>query len=93
MPILLNCDNLFAVYMATDSIFHSRTKYIALDYYFVRERVASGTHQVKFITSSHQLADIFTKGLPIDQFECLVSKLVSSPKPSLQGSVEELPHY
>lgn len=87
MPILLNCDNLSA-----NPVFHSRTKHIALDYHFVREQVASGTHQVKFVPSTHQLANIFTKGLPTERFERLVSKLVTSPEPSLRGSIEELAH-
>jgi hypothetical protein len=78
--------------MAANPVFHSRTKHIALDYHFVRERVASGTHKVQFIPSTHQLADVFTKGLPTDRFAYLVSKLVSSPASSLRGSVRELSH-
>ncbi|XP_034886747.1 uncharacterized protein [Populus alba] len=39
-PILLHCDNLSATYMASNPIFHARTKHIGLDYHFVREKVA-----------------------------------------------------
>ncbi|XP_021826915.1 uncharacterized protein LOC110767631 [Prunus avium] len=90
-PVLLNCDNLSATYMATNPVFYARTKHVALDYHFVRERVASGSHRVSFIPSVDQLADVFTKGLPTDRFTRLVSKLVSPPLPSLRGSVRQPP--
>jgi hypothetical protein len=32
-----------------------------MDFHFVRERVAEGALQVKFISSSDRLADVFTK--------------------------------
>lgn len=89
-PVILNCDNLSATYMAANPVFHSRTKHIGLDYHFVRERIASGSHQVKFIPSTHQLADVFTKGLPTDRFNRLVSNLVTSPASRLRGNVREL---
>jgi hypothetical protein len=36
-------------------------KNIEIDFHFVRERVAEGAFQVKFISSSDQLAYMFTK--------------------------------
>lgn len=33
------CDNLGAIYMCANSIFHTHTKHIEIDYYFVRDRV------------------------------------------------------
>ncbi|XP_021834130.1 uncharacterized protein LOC110773931 [Prunus avium] len=89
-PVLLNCDNLSTTYMAANLVFHSRTKHIGLDYHFVRERIASCSHQVQFIPSTQQLADVFTKGLPTDRFQRLVSNLVTSPASSLRGNVREL---
>jgi len=89
-PVLLNCDNLSATYLAANPIFHARTKHIAIDYHFVRERVASSNHKVQFIPSHLQLADVFTKGLPVDRFERLVSKLVTYPVSSLRGNVRQL---
>ena len=58
-PVLW-CDNLGATYLTANPVFH-RTKHIEIDFHFVRERVAAGVLQVKFISSDDQLADVFTK--------------------------------
>ncbi|KAL5703600.1 hypothetical protein ACHQM5_022129 [Ranunculus cassubicifolius] len=71
VPITLYCDNLSTTYMAANPVFHARTKHIELDYHFVRERVASGTHRVQFVPSLDQTADFFTKGLHKHRFQLL----------------------
>ena len=42
---------------------HDRSKYIAVDYHFVRKRVAHGDLVVRYIPTRLQLADILPKGL------------------------------
>ena len=63
------CDNIGATYLSANPVFHARTKHIEVDYHFVRERVSQKLLQIKFISSKDQLADIFTKPLPLPQFE------------------------
>ena len=46
LPATLLCDNLSATYIASNPVFHARTKHIELDYHFIRERIALGTHRV-----------------------------------------------
>ena len=90
LPVMLLCDNLSTTYIASNPVFHARTKHIELDYHFIRERLLSGTHRVQFIPSADQLADIFTKGLSKNRFSLLRSNLVSPGQPSLRGSVRDI---
>ena len=68
-PPVLWCDNIGATYLSSNPLFHARTKPIEVDYHFVRERVAQKLLQIKFVSFKDQLADIFTKPLPLPSFE------------------------
>lgn len=58
---MLWCDNLGATYLTANPVFHARTKHIEVDFHFVREKVAGGALDVRFISSNDQIADGFTK--------------------------------
>jgi histone deacetylase 1/2 len=59
------CDNLGATYLSANPIFHARTKHIEIDFHFVRERVAQKLLEIRFIHTGDQVADGFTKALPV----------------------------
>lgn len=83
------CDNLSAVYLTANPVFHARTKHFDTDHHYVHERVALGVLEVKYIPAYHQIADIFTKSLPYKAFSELRFKLgiAVPPTQSLRGDV------
>jgi histone deacetylase 1/2 len=76
------CDNLGATYLSANPIFHARTKHVEVDYHFVRDRVAKKEIQICFVPSRDQLADVFTKPLPVASFTAFRFKLRVDPPPS-----------
>lgn len=92
-PPLLYCDNISALQLTVNPIFHARTKHVEIDYHFVREKVASGSLVTQFIPSPQQVADIFTKPLLRKPFHLLRTKLGlwQVPQPSLREHVEKEP--
>ncbi|KAF5933195.1 hypothetical protein HYC85_029366 [Camellia sinensis] len=64
LPILW-CDNVFAIALATNPVFHSRSKYIEVDCHFIRDKVLAKQLHLQYIPTTDQLADIFTKPLSV----------------------------
>nr|GEX54695.1 reverse transcriptase domain-containing protein [Tanacetum cinerariifolium] len=58
-----------------DDKLHSRSKHIDIRYHFIREQVERGVVELYFVSTDYQLADIFTKALPQQRFEFILSRL------------------
>ena len=85
---IVYCDNISAVYMASNPVQHRRTKHIEIDIHFVREKVALGEVRVLHVPTTAQFADIFTKGLPTATFTGTRSSLnIVTPDVDTAGGI------
>nr|GEX83055.1 retrotransposon protein, putative, unclassified [Tanacetum cinerariifolium] len=73
--IPLYCDNRSAIALCCNIVQHSRSKHIDIRHHFIREQVKRGVVELYFVTTDYQLADIFTKALPRQRFEFILSCL------------------
>ncbi|GKA26015.1 hypothetical protein Tco_0712124 [Tanacetum coccineum] len=73
--IPLYCDNKSVIALCCNNVQHSRAKHINVRYHFIKEQVENGIVELYFVRTEYQLADIFTKPLPIERFNFLIEKL------------------
>nr|GEV83667.1 protein kinase, ATP binding site-containing protein [Tanacetum cinerariifolium] len=73
--IHIYCDSKSAIAISYNPVQQSRTKHISVRYHFIKEHVEKGTIERYFVKTDYQLADLFTKALPVDRFNYLVRRL------------------
>ncbi|GKC74913.1 retrovirus-related pol polyprotein from transposon TNT 1-94 [Tanacetum coccineum] len=73
--IPIYCNSKSAIAISYNPVQHSRTKHIVVRYHFIKEHVEKGTIELYFVKTDYQLADLFTKALPVDHFNYLVRRL------------------
>lgn len=68
-PVVIYLDNMSAIDLAKNPVFHGRSKHIDIRYHFIRECVEKGEIIVKHVCSEQQRADCLTKPLAAVKFE------------------------
>nr|GEZ22818.1 retrovirus-related Pol polyprotein from transposon TNT 1-94 [Tanacetum cinerariifolium] len=67
--------SMIAIAISCNPVQHSRTKHIVVRYHFIKEHVEKGIIELYFVKTDYQLANIFTKALPVDRFNYVVRRL------------------
>nr|GFB64843.1 hypothetical protein [Tanacetum cinerariifolium] len=70
--IPMYCDSKVAIAISCNPVQHSCTKHIDVRYHFIKEKVEKGIVELFFVGTEYQLADLFTKALPVERFKYLV---------------------
>jgi hypothetical protein len=83
------CDNMSANALASNPVYHARTKHIELDVHYVRDKVLQNELKILYIPTSDQIADCLTKSLSHSRFQHFRDKLGVVRLPSrLRGGVK-----
>ena len=68
-------DNQAAIAIANNPVCHGKTKHFNIKLYFLREMQQNGEVALVYCKSEDQLANLFTKPLPVNKFEFLRQKI------------------
>lgn len=67
-PLIIYCDNMLAVALSANLVYHSRIKHLDTNYHFVGERVHKGDLLVQHLPTNEETIDVITKGLRTPTF-------------------------
>ena len=73
IPLL--CDNKSVIKLANNPVSHSRTKHIDIWHHFLRDHKTKGDIKIHHVSTTKQLANIFTKPFDESRFYALRSEL------------------
>ncbi len=75
---VIHTDNMSALAISKNDVHHERTKHIDIKYHFIREGLTHKVYEINWISTTEQLADIFTKAIHGPQFTELSNAVLGS---------------
>ena len=73
--MLMYCDNQAAIFLANNPTFHECTKHLDIDCHAILHGVLDWFITTRYVSSSHHVADILTKGLSMASYDFISHKL------------------
>nr|GEY07446.1 ribonuclease H-like domain-containing protein [Tanacetum cinerariifolium] len=75
LPVEVFCANISALQRAANPVFHEKSKHFKIDFHLKREKLYAGVVKTIKVYTSQQIADIFNKGVDVQQHKLLWQKL------------------
>ncbi|KAL5707577.1 non-specific serine/threonine protein kinase [Ranunculus cassubicifolius] len=85
--LVRHCDNISAISLCSNPVFHGRSKHIEVDFHYIRELVQQKQLLIQYIPTADQSADILTKALSSAKHNSFKLKLSVCPPFSLRGAI------
>lgn len=67
-PTTIYCENMSAIVLTKNIVFHTKSKHIELRYHFIHDLMYKEEIQLESISTNKQPADIFTKSITTEKF-------------------------
>ena len=80
MPIIVQVDNVGAIFMAENVSATGRTKHIDARYHFIREFIDDGWIKIVFVKTADNRADMFTKNVTSEVYDNRVDDFIMDRK-------------
>jgi hypothetical protein len=74
--VTLYSDNQSAAKLATNPVFHKRSKHVDIRYHYIRETVDNDVIELSYMPTEQMTADVFTKALPYYKHQSFVSDML-----------------
>ena len=81
-PTPLHADNTSAIQIATNPVYHERTKHIEVDYHSIRKALDTHLISLPHISINLQIIDVFTKAMTRHRHQFLMGKLMLLDQPA-----------
>ena len=74
-PTIIYCDNMSAIALSKNPVFHAKSKHIELRHHFIRDLVNKEEIILKYVGTNEQAADFLTKAVTIEKFRKFKNQL------------------